>query len=134
MFRCCPRIERCWAKFLPFFFSTSQFYALIISFNPPRWLCNRMLLRLQSFMLFLYPVFFCFFFFSLGVLSVILWTLFCSPSLSGGTLCLTTWENNFAVANADIIIVFFFSCRRTITRKAHSLQCPASHLPLFFFG
>jgi hypothetical protein len=47
---------------------------------------------------------------------------------------LTTWENNFAVANADIFS--FFSCRKytntqSTTHKAHSLQCPPSHLPLY---
>lgn len=79
------------------------------------------------------PRFFFLFFFSLGVLSVILWTLFCSPSLSGGTLCLTTWENNFAVANADIIIVFFSH----VEEQSHARRTRFNALPrtshFFFF-
>ena len=61
----------------------------------------------------------------------ILWDIVCSPSLSVGTLCLT-WENNFAVANAEF---FFYPSlhleapkRQNYTPKALALNA-LPHLP-----
>jgi hypothetical protein len=74
------------------------------------------------------------FYFFLGLLSIILWTLFCSPSLSVGTLCLTTWENNFAVANADYFFFFIFFShvgKHNHTQGALASMPSLTHLPLF---
>lgn len=133
MFRCCPRIERCWARNFCHF-----------SFQPPSFTLSLSLLILpvdyaiecyygcKALCFFSTPFFFFVFFFSRSIIGNIVDIVLLSLSLWRNSL-LDNMGKQFCGCECGYYYCFFFSCRRTITRKAHSLQCPASHLPLFFF-